>query len=80
MNVLLWVLQALAALLYAASGFMEVFMFDKISADVPFADRLTDAAESRCSIPPTTTCSRRDVRRGWAPRRYRSGSTRLLRT
>ena len=35
MNILLWILQSLAALLYAASGFMKVFMFDKISADVP---------------------------------------------
>ena len=35
MNVLLWVLQALAALLYGASGVMKVFMFDKISGDVP---------------------------------------------
>jgi uncharacterized membrane protein YphA (DoxX/SURF4 family) len=34
MNILLWVLQILAALMYAASGFMKVFMFDKISADV----------------------------------------------
>ena len=34
MNILLWVLQVLAALLYAASGVMKVFMFDKISADV----------------------------------------------
>ena len=34
MNILLWVLQGLAALLYAASGVMKVFMFDKISADV----------------------------------------------
>jgi uncharacterized membrane protein YphA (DoxX/SURF4 family) len=34
-NVLLWVLQALAALLYAASGVMKVFLFDKVSADVP---------------------------------------------
>jgi uncharacterized membrane protein YphA (DoxX/SURF4 family) len=34
MNVLLWVLQVLAALLYGASGVMKVFMFDKISADV----------------------------------------------
>jgi uncharacterized membrane protein YphA (DoxX/SURF4 family) len=33
-DVLLWVLQALAALLYAASGVMKVFMFDKISGDV----------------------------------------------
>jgi uncharacterized membrane protein YphA (DoxX/SURF4 family) len=35
MNILLWVLQGLAALLYGASGVMKVFMFDKVSADVP---------------------------------------------
>ena len=35
MNILLWVLQALAALLYGASGVMKVFLFDKISAEVP---------------------------------------------
>ena len=35
MNALLWVLQVLTALLYGASGIMKVFMFDKISADVP---------------------------------------------
>jgi len=35
MNILLWVLQILAALLYAASGTMKIFMFDKISQDVP---------------------------------------------
>lgn len=35
MNILLWVLQILAALLYGASGVMKVFMFDQISADVP---------------------------------------------
>lgn len=35
MNILLWVLQVLAALLYGASGTMKVFMFDKISGDVP---------------------------------------------
>lgn len=35
MNILLWVLQGLAALLYAASGVMKVFMFDKISQEVP---------------------------------------------
>jgi uncharacterized membrane protein YphA (DoxX/SURF4 family) len=34
-NVLLWVLQILAALLYVASGVMKVFMFDKVSKDVP---------------------------------------------
>jgi uncharacterized membrane protein YphA (DoxX/SURF4 family) len=35
MNILLWILQILAALLYGASGIMKVFMFDKVSADVP---------------------------------------------
>src|SRR5213075_2368951 len=35
MNILLWVLQSLAALLYGASGVMKVCMFDKVSADVP---------------------------------------------
>jgi hypothetical protein len=35
MNVLLWILQALAALMYGASGVMKVFLFDKVSADVP---------------------------------------------
>jgi uncharacterized membrane protein YphA (DoxX/SURF4 family) len=35
MNILLWVLQVLAALMYLASGVMKVFMFDKVSKDVP---------------------------------------------
>ena len=35
MNILLWVLQVLAALMYGASGVMKVFMFDKVSVDVP---------------------------------------------
>jgi uncharacterized membrane protein YphA (DoxX/SURF4 family) len=35
MNILLWVLQGLAALLYLSSGVMKVFMFDKVSQDVP---------------------------------------------
>lgn len=35
MNILLWVLQVLAALLYGASGVMKVFMFEKISEGVP---------------------------------------------
>jgi hypothetical protein len=34
MNILLWVLQVFAALLYGASGVMKVFMFDKISVGV----------------------------------------------
>ena len=35
MNILLWVLQIVAALVYGASGVMKVFMFDKVSGDVP---------------------------------------------
>ena len=34
-NIVLWALQVLAALLYISSGVMKVFMFDKVSADVP---------------------------------------------
>jgi uncharacterized membrane protein len=35
MNILLWILQALAALMYGASGVMKVFMFDQIREQVP---------------------------------------------
>ncbi len=35
MNILLWVLQILAALLYGSSGVMKVFLFDRVSQDVP---------------------------------------------
>jgi len=35
MNILLWVLRVLAALLYVASGVMKVFMFDKVSEQSP---------------------------------------------
>lgn len=35
MNILLWVLQGLAAFLYGASGTMKVFMFDKIKDQDP---------------------------------------------
>ncbi|SNT29580.1 DoxX-like family protein [Granulicella rosea] len=35
MNVLLWTLQILAALLYGASGVMKAFLFDKVSQGVP---------------------------------------------
>ena len=35
MNILLWVLQVLAALLYGSSGVMKTFMFETISQDVP---------------------------------------------
>jgi hypothetical protein len=34
MNILLWVLQVLAAFLYGSSGIMKTFMFDKVSKDV----------------------------------------------
>jgi hypothetical protein len=43
MNVLLWLLQALAALLYGASGVMKVFMFDQFSKDVRSFDVLPRA-------------------------------------
>lgn len=33
MNILLWVLQVLAALLFGASGVMKVFFFDTVSKD-----------------------------------------------
>ncbi len=35
MNVVLWVLQILGALLFGASGVMKVFLLDKVSSDVP---------------------------------------------
>ena len=35
MNTVLWVVQIFAALLYGSSGVMKVFMFDKVSQDVP---------------------------------------------
>lgn len=35
MNIVLWVLQVVAALLYGASGVMKVFLFDKVSEGVP---------------------------------------------
>ena len=34
MNILLWVQQVVAALVYGASGVMKVFMFDKVSEGV----------------------------------------------
>jgi len=35
MNIMLWVMQILAALIFGSSGVMKVFMFDKVSKDVP---------------------------------------------
>jgi len=40
MNVLLWVLQVLAALLYGASGVMKVFMLEKVRQGVQSFDAL----------------------------------------
>src|ERR1700679_1370565 len=57
MNILLWVLQVLAALLYGASGIMKAFMFNKISQDVPSFGALPREAwmtlgilELRCAV------------------------------
>jgi hypothetical protein len=44
MNLLLWILQVFAALLYGASGVMKVFMFDQISKDVRSFDALPRGA------------------------------------
>ena len=44
MNILLWVLQVFTALLYGSSGVMKVFMFEKISQDVPSFGALPRAA------------------------------------
>jgi hypothetical protein len=44
MNILLWVLQILAALMYAASGVMKVFLFDKVSQGVPSFGAMPRAA------------------------------------
>jgi uncharacterized membrane protein YphA (DoxX/SURF4 family) len=35
MNILLWILQALAALLFGSSGVMKLFLFDKVNEGVP---------------------------------------------
>ena len=35
MNVFLWILQGLGALVFGASGVMKVCLLDKVSADVP---------------------------------------------
>lgn len=50
MNILLWTLQVLAALLYGASGVMKVFLFDKVSADVPSFGALPRRAWSALGI------------------------------
>jgi hypothetical protein len=50
MNILLWVFQVIAALMYAASGTMKVFMFDKISGDVPSFGALPRSAWTALGI------------------------------
>jgi uncharacterized membrane protein YphA (DoxX/SURF4 family) len=50
MNILLWVLQAIAALLYGASGVMKVFMFDKIREGVQSFDALPRQAWTALGI------------------------------
>lgn len=40
MNILLWILQILAALLYGASGVMKVFMLEQVREGVPSFDAL----------------------------------------
>ena len=50
MNILLWVLQLLAALAYGASGVMKVFMFDKIQEGVQSFGALPRAAWTALGI------------------------------
>jgi uncharacterized membrane protein YphA (DoxX/SURF4 family) len=50
MNILLWILQVLAALLYGASGIMKIFMFEKISKDVRSFDALPRGVWSALGI------------------------------
>ena len=81
MNTLLWVLQVLAALLYGASGVMKVFLFDKVSRDVPSFGALPREAwmalgivELVCTVglivPSAFHWRRRS--RWWPPRSWRS--------
>ena len=44
MNILLWILQILAALIYGASGVMKVFMLDKVREGVQSFDALPKQA------------------------------------
>ena len=50
MNILLWILQILAALLYASSGVMKVFMFDKVSEQAPYFGALPREAWTALGI------------------------------
>ena len=51
MNVLLWILQLLAALRYGASGVMKALMFNEISKDVRSFDALREAPGWRRADP-----------------------------
>lgn len=81
MNILLWVLQILAALIYGASGIMKVFLFDKVSADVPSFGALpappggssaswNSSARPAWSCPPSSTGGRNSP--SGPPRSWRS--------
>lgn len=50
MNVALWVLQVLTALVYASSGVMKVFMFEKISQGIASFGALPRAAWTAMGI------------------------------
>jgi hypothetical protein len=55
MNILLWVLQVLAALLYGSSGVMKVFMFEERRTIGPRGRR---AGRSRRAAGSDTSCRR----------------------
>lgn len=70
MNRLLWVLQVAAAVLYAASGVMKVFLLDEVSGDVPSFGALPREAwiglgilELACTVALIVPSARR-----WKPR------------
>ncbi len=44
MNVVLWVLQALLAALFAMAGFAKIFLFEKISQGVASTEALSRGA------------------------------------
>lgn len=54
MNILLWVLQVLAAVLYGSSGVMKVFLFEKISQDDPSFGALRREAWMARGRPPVS--------------------------
>ena len=50
MNILLWILQILAALAYSASGMMKIFMFERISTKVASFGALPQGAWAALGI------------------------------